>query len=152
MKIEISEGMADDDREAIYGWLREHNQTHNPKLFEFWEAGDEPKPIRVVARAEDGRPIGGLHGKIELAWLKIDILSVDPECRRRGIGRQLVEAAESEATSRGCRYAFADTMDYQAAEFFPRLGYVCAGQIPDWDSFGHTKFFFRKELRQSDLR
>jgi hypothetical protein len=34
--------------------------------------------------------------------------------RMQGVGRSIVETAEAEAVRRGCRYAYLDTMDYQA--------------------------------------
>lgn len=37
-------------------------------------------------------------------------------------------------------------MDYQAPDFYQRAGYRVAGQLPDWDSHGHTKLFFVKLL------
>jgi len=57
-----------------------------------------------------------------------------------------MELAEQEATARGCRYAYVDTMDYQAPTFYRKLGYQLAGQLDDWNSRGHAKCFFTKRL------
>ncbi|MEM9366320.1 MAG: GNAT family N-acetyltransferase [Planctomycetota bacterium] len=73
-------------------------------------------------------------------------MAVGDEQRRRGIGRQLIHNAETEAISRGCCYAFVDTMSYQATDFYRKCGYQLCGEIPDWDSHGHTKHFFKKHL------
>ena len=66
--------------------------------------------------------------------------------RRRGVGRRLIELAEAEARSRGCRYAYVDTLDYQAPDFYRALGYKVAGTLPDWDSHGHAKLLLTKRL------
>jgi ribosomal protein S18 acetylase RimI-like enzyme len=71
---------------------------------------------------------------------------VAESARRDGIGRHLMELAEREAANRGCQYAYLDTMDYQAPEFYLKLGYQIAGRLDNWDSHGHTKFFFVKRL------
>ena len=39
-------------------------------------------------------------------------------------------------------------MSYQAPEFYERLGYHVVGRIPDWDSHGHDKLYFTKDLRE----
>jgi hypothetical protein len=55
-------------------------------------------------------------------------------------------AAEQDAIRRRCKYVFLDTMDYQAPEFYQNLGYRIAGQIEDWDSHGHTKYWMVRTL------
>ena len=37
-------------------------------------------------------------------------------------------------------------MDYQAPGFYQSIGYQIAGQLDDWDSHGHTKYFLGKDL------
>jgi ribosomal protein S18 acetylase RimI-like enzyme len=59
-----------------------------------------------------------------------------------------MELAEREAVARGCRHAFLDTMDYQAPDFYQKLGYQIAGKLDDWDSHGHAQFLFTKQLSQ----
>ncbi len=65
----------------------------------------------------------------------------------QGIGARMLQLAEAEAIRRGCQYAYVDTMDYQAPDFYQRLGYTIAGQLDDWDSHGHAKLFLVKKLR-----
>ena len=92
------------------------------------------------------RPLGGLLGETQLAWLKIQYVSIRADARRRGIGSRLMSLAEAEAINRGCKYAFLDTMSYQAPDFYQKLGYRIAGQLDNWDSHGHAKFFLVKTL------
>lgn len=134
-------------KEAICTDLRQFNLENNGPFFAARELpANAPRPLCVAARDDAGRILGGLLGETQFAWLKVSIMTVIPSARRQGIGSRLLLAAESEAISRGCRYAYADTMEYQAPGFYQRLGYQLAGKLEDWDSHGHAKFFFVKRL------
>ena len=39
-----------------------------------------------------------------------------------------------------------DTMEHQAPAFYRAHGFTLAGQIPDWDSNGHSKCYLFKPL------
>jgi GNAT superfamily N-acetyltransferase len=134
-------------RQAIELPLAEYNRAENSA---FWIARDSPanavRPLTVCARSATGHAIGGLIGETQFAWLKIALMSVEPSMRMQGVGRSIVETAEAEAVRRGCRYAYVDTMDYQAPKFYERLSYELAGRIDDWDSHGHSKLFFTKPI------
>jgi hypothetical protein len=41
-------------------------------------------------------------------------------------------------------------MDYQAPAFYQKLGYQIAGKLEDWDSLGHSKYLFTKQLNDRD--
>jgi GNAT superfamily N-acetyltransferase len=138
----------DELREAVYVHLRTHNQSSNPVGWQARERPENaPRPISLFAYDENGDVIAGLFASTEFAWLKVDIMATAQAHRGKGIGRALLEKAEAIAVQRGCRYAFVDTMDYQAPTFYQAAGYQIAGQIDDWDSHGHSKFFFTKPLR-----
>lgn len=134
--------------EAVYALLRAHNEGANPA---FWEVRgreeNQPVPIHLFAFDGHGGVIGGLMGSTQFAWLKVDIMAVAESARGGGTGRALLERAEAIGRGeRGCRYAYVDTMDYQAPEFYEKAGYRIAGQLDDWDSHGHRKFFLVKTL------
>jgi GNAT superfamily N-acetyltransferase len=137
----------DEQREAVFSVLREHNRVHNAG---YWDAIHRPendaKPLHVLATDDAGRVLGGLTGTTQLRWLKLEVLAVVEGARLRGVGRKLVEAAERAAMERGCRHVFADTMQHQAPDFFQRLGYAAVGRLEDWDSHGQTKFLLVKDL------
>ncbi|MGI9242234.1 MAG: GNAT family N-acetyltransferase [Verrucomicrobiales bacterium] len=147
MELEIIDTPTDEMREAVNAPLRLYNQTANPI---FWQARERPEndsqPLNVFAFDDDRQVIGGLFGSTQFSWLKIDIMAV-AECRRHeGIGRALLSRAEAAGLARGCKYAFTDTMDFQAPDFYRLAGYRVAGAIDDWDSHGHTKYFLTKDL------
>ena len=53
-------------------------------------------------------------------------MAVDPTIEKRGIGRRLLEAALSEAQSRGCRHFTLDARK-EAIPFFERVGFELTG-------------------------
>ncbi|HEV7281446.1 MAG TPA: GNAT family N-acetyltransferase [Pirellulaceae bacterium] len=127
-------------------WLREFNLAANgPFMEKLGQPEFAAKALALTAHMASAI-VGGLLGETQLAWLRLSIMAVDPACRSRGIGSALLAEAERIAVERGCRYAFVDTMEYQAPGFYRRCGYALAGQIPDWDSHGHAKLYFTKRL------
>ena len=144
---EIVDDLPAEQLEVINSYLRIHNQTANPELWaKFDDPRHDPKPLHVVARDDTNEIVGGLIAATCMSWLKVEIMAVREGHRRQGIGALILNAAEAEARLRGCKYAFLDTMDYQAPDFYRTCGYEVMGSISDWDSHGHTKFYFTKQL------
>ena len=138
---------SDPECDAVRRWLREHNHASNSAFMAERERPEHrPRPLVILAQGASG-VVGGLLAETEFAWLKISIMAVDPAWRSRGIGSALLIEAERQAAERGCRFAYVDTMDYQAPRFYPARGYETLCRITDWDSHGHAKLFFRKELQ-----
>jgi GNAT superfamily N-acetyltransferase len=148
LRVVAETGSASEEAlEAIRRELRAYNRAANPAFFALRDAPENaPRPLHVVARDAGGAVVGGLLGETCLAWFDIDILSVREGDRRRGVGRRIMLAAETEAAARGCRWVSVDTMDYQAPGFYERLGYTAVGRFEDRDGHGHTKLFFTKRI------
>ncbi|NNE00205.1 MAG: GNAT family N-acetyltransferase, partial [Pirellulaceae bacterium] len=113
-----------DQSGAVKRFLRDYNQAANPL---WWSAMDQsendPRPLDVVIHDRDGEVIGGLLATTAMRWVRLNIMSVHEDHRGRGLGTAMLVCAETEAVRRGCRYAYVDTMDYQAPEFYRRNGY-----------------------------
>jgi GNAT superfamily N-acetyltransferase len=132
--------------DLVRQWLREHNWTANAPFMSLLQLSEhEARPLVLLA-SEGSEVIGGLFAETQLAWLRISIMSVHPERRSQGIGAALLAQAEREARARGCRHSYVDTMEYQAPRFYLAHGYRVVGELPDWDSHGHRKFFLTKAL------
>ena len=141
-KIETSD--SDRDLQMMLGWLREFNAAQNGDFMRSLSEGAEKEFLLITN--DEGEAVGGLSGSTLHQWLKINLMSVSPSCRGRGIGRQLVAEAEKLAATRDCKFCYVDTMSFQTPGFYVSLGFDEVGRLVNWDSNGHDKIFFSKKL------
>jgi GNAT superfamily N-acetyltransferase len=106
-----------------------------------------PAPLQLYAQDAAGTVIGGVIGRTNAIpeWLEITIVWVDATYRGHGLGRHLVHLAEAEATRRGCRHARVNTAQFQAPDFYTKLGYTCYGKLENCPQ-GQTISYFHKVL------
>ncbi len=102
-------------------------------------------PLSAALRDSSGGLRGGLLGATLWDWLQVDVLWVDDSLRRRGLGSQLLRLAEAHARASGCRFARADTFDFEARGFYEHHGYRVYGELSDFPA-GHTQFHLCKSL------
>jgi GNAT superfamily N-acetyltransferase len=130
----------------VRGWLREHNWAANPEFMrQLQELDYHGETLNVLAES-GGCVVGGIFAETVLKWLRIPIMAVHPAHRSRGVGSDLLAEAERQAVARGCAYSYVDTMSYQAPNFYQDRGYQIVGEIPDWDSHSHSKYYLTKSL------
>jgi len=72
-----------------------------------------------------------------------------PERRSQGIGAALLAEAKRQAIARGCKYAYVDTMEFQAPRFYLAHGFAKVGEIPDWDSHRSSQILFLETTAMS---
>ena len=106
----------------------------------------DDQPVNFVARDGAGTIVGGILGHTRWRWLYIAKLWVDESVRRQGLGKQLMEAAEDLARSRGCTDASLDTFDFQARPFYQKLGYELFGTLEGYPP-GSRQYYLRKPLK-----
>ena len=106
---------------------------------------DGHTPIQIVEYDFDGNIIAGILGGTYWGWMYVDILWVDKNHRKKGIGSRLLLAAEEEAIRRGCHHVHLDTMSWQAPDFYKNHGYEVIGILPDIPS-GNQKYLLMKTL------
>jgi GNAT superfamily N-acetyltransferase len=100
-----------------------------------------------------GTRIGGVTGSTSYGWALIKLLWVDPNHRRVGLGRQLMQAAEAHARDLSCHSLWLDTSDPDASVFYARLGFETFGFLengPEQTPEGHKRWFMRKALPHHD--
>lgn len=79
------------------------------------------------------------------SWLHIDILWIREDAHHLGYGKWMVVEAEAAGIRRGCKHAQVDTHDFQAHEFYRKLGFKVWGVLDDLPP-GYQRIFFRKDL------
>jgi GNAT superfamily N-acetyltransferase len=104
-----------------------------------------PEELAAFVNDESGRIVGGLYARVWDGVLEISLLWVHEDYRGEGYGRRLMAAAEAAGVERGCERAELRTFDYQAPEFYKKLGYEEYLVAENWPR-GHTRHFFRKPL------
>ena len=68
-----------------------------------------------------------------------------PELRNKGFGTKIVKTAEQIAKDAGCKFAELETLDFQAEDFYQKLGYNKFAIVEKY--MGHFDYIFmRKQL------
>lgn len=89
--------------------------------------------IRLNARdRNDGRLLGGLRGFVFLHWLNIEVLFVEADVRRTGLGSRLLAEAERQALDLGARNARLETFEWQAPTLYRKQGYLEYARVEDY--------------------
>lgn len=88
-----------------------------------WLGDNTEIEINAIARGEDKRILGGLLSYVKWDWLYIDILWLNEDIRKYGIGKRLLEAVEGRAMELGVNKFYLGTTDFQARGFYERNGY-----------------------------
>jgi ribosomal protein S18 acetylase RimI-like enzyme len=130
--------------EYITNQLVAFNRTHTTALA---TPPITPSPLQVYVLDALRRTVGGLIGRTNSVpqWLEISVIWIEESTRGHGIGRRLMEEAEREGRQRGCRYARLVTSNFQAPEFYRKLGYIAYGTLENCPP-GETNFYLWKEL------
>jgi ribosomal protein S18 acetylase RimI-like enzyme len=140
----FDQSISQEREDYITDQLVAFNEAHTTAI-----AGEvyEPLPLHLYVLDREGSVLGGLVGRTHSipSWFEISVIWVDERVRHRGLGRRLMEQAESEARQRGCRYARLATSDYQAPAFYQKLGYTLYGTLENCPP-GETVFYFWKAL------
>lgn len=99
--------------------------------------------LAIFLRDEQNQMVAGISGWLWGECLEIDRLWVHEDLRGRGMGKRLVRTLEEAAVARGCRQVTLETFDFQAPQFYQKLGYKVFGVI---EGFGnhYQKFYMQK--------
>lgn len=111
-----------------------------------WPEGDRcSKTFGIFDFSPEKKMMSGLLAYVHPGWAYIDLLWVSEALRGRGIGRLLMKQAEEEAVQRGCHSAYLWTQDFEAPDFYRKLGYQ---QFVTFENFipGHQRLGFMKRL------
>lgn len=84
---------------------------------------------------------------VQYFWgqLHIKYLYVEEDCRGLGHATSLMQRALEYGRQRGCRFAFVETMSFQAPEFYQKLGFSIDFKRDGFDA-GTSFYYLRKIL------
>lgn len=106
------------------------------------------KPIEFFAffiRDKNNVIKGGCNGNTLYGCLYIDGLWVAEPLRGQGYGTKLIQTAEKYAREQGCTFLAVNTMDWEALDFYKKLGYYV-----EFERRGFEKesifYFLRKDF------
>ena len=105
----------------------------------------ESEPLNLYVEDDSGQVMAGLVAETFGNWLEIEYLFVKEDLRGQGIGSQLLQQAESEAKNRNCRFAFVNTYQFQAPDFYKRHGYKEVLRLQDYPYTGQ-RHYYQKDL------
>ena len=77
----------------------------------------------------------------------IDILWVDDNHRKQGLGTKLLKEIERVAEKERCTLIHLDTFDFQAKDFYLRHGYELFGVLEDCPE-NHCRYYLKKKLKK----
>lgn len=137
LRIELTQSPTEEQRQAILQPLIEYNDAQT--------GGSKSEPFALMVKDENGEILGGLYGRMIFRWMFIELLSVPEQGRGQGIGSKLMAQAEALAKEKNCYGVWLDTFDFQAPEFYRKLGFSQFGEIVDYPP-GHKRHFFQKRL------
>lgn len=100
----------------------------------------ESEPLNLYVEDEKGNLLVGLIVETFRNWLEIEYLFVKEELRGQGIGSKLLQQAETEAKNRNCRFAFVNTYQFQALDFYKRYGYKEVFRLQDYPYIGQRYY------------
>ncbi len=101
-------------------------------------------PFMIVIKEND-LTIAGAQCASTWKWMNIKLLWVEESHSRKGLGRKIMLEIEEEARKRGCLGVHVDTFEFQALEFYQKLGYSIFGEIEDHPP-GHRRFYLKKRV------
>jgi GNAT superfamily N-acetyltransferase len=95
---------------------------------------------------EDARvAVGGAFGWTWAGTCGVRMLFVPIHLRNKGDGTSLMRAVEAEAQARGCRQILLQTYNFQAPQFYLKLGFEVRARVSDYLQ-GHDLFVMGKRL------
>lgn len=126
--------------EHDFNYIREQLNLYNQQ----YTNPDNHQTLSIIIHNNDDI-IGGLLGGTYWDWLYIDRLWIDSRYRNNGLGKKILEMAESEALKRGCSNAHLDTHDFQGLEFYLKNGYKVVSKLENLPK-GFNKYLLHKKL------
>lgn len=103
------------------------------------------KPFAFFIKDKKQEIKGGCSGYIYYGCFYVDLLWVEESLRGKCYGTQLMKKAENLAQENGCHFIAANTMDFEALDFYKKLGFEVEFQRTGFDNHS-SMYFLKKDL------
>lgn len=135
LKIEHTESPSGKDIEFLLAKINEENIDKGSS-----------NPFAFFIRDQQANIIAGCSGYVIYGSIYTDLLWVNKEYRKNGLGKSLMEKVHDYGRKMNCKIATVATMSFQKARaFYEKLGYEC-----DFERQGYinksTSIFLKKKL------
>ena len=80
---------------------------------------------------EDDKCYGGAVGQILFGWYNLSDFWIDEKVRKLGYGSKIIKCIEHIAKENNCLGVRIDTWNFQAPDFYKKLGYIVWGEFKD---------------------
>ena len=91
--------------------------------------------------------VGGATGCITYDWYFLELLHIEKTYRGKGLGVKLLRKIEDFAKQRSLTGIRLETWNFQARDFYEKLGYSVFGELENCPP--ETKLYFMKKLLKS---
>ncbi|CZL18889.1 TPA: GNAT family N-acetyltransferase [Legionella pneumophila] len=138
LKLSFLENPNPDDVQILTNGIKEYaKQQRGFESLDFFACFIRDADNSIIGGCSGGTLYGGLH---------IDNLWVSEPIRHQGWGTKLMQAALRYGNEKGCAFATVNTMDWEAIEFYKKLGFEL-----EFERHGFQKnsifYFLRKEFQ-----
>ncbi len=106
------------------------------------------KPISFFGyfiKDDNDKIVGGCNGCFIYGCLVVDTLWVAESLRGQGYGTKLMQMAERIGMDNECRFVTVNTMDWEALDFYKKLGFTVEFERKGFDK-SSIFYFLRKDL------
>ena len=105
----------------------------------------EHHPFTLYIKIE-GKVVGGCYGDVTKDNCYIDCIWVDPQYREKGLAKSVMSKLEMYAKQKNCTIMTLETADFQAKDFYTKIGFSIIDTYPHNTFLGHQVFLMRKTL------
>ncbi|WP_113626649.1 GNAT family N-acetyltransferase [Pectobacterium peruviense] len=109
------------------------------------------KKLSLIYKEGD-HVVGRIVGSIFFNYLQIEMIVVDDRCHGKGIGGELLAAAEKMASEEGCVFVYLESMSFNAPGFYEKKGYKIIEKVENSPLPGESHYFFIKYLKKSSQK
>ena len=136
MKFKL-ENVESEKAKEIVNLIREYNRSNRES--------SKSELLNIYMEDEQGNILAGMVAETFGNWLEIEYLYVRDDLRGKGIGSKILEKAEKESKSRGCKYSFVNIFNFQAPNFYKKHGYKEVFTLKEYPYTGE-RYYYTKVL------